>query len=84
LRRPLHRVILSGTASDGTSGCLAIKAVGGITLAQDEATAKYASMPRSAVESGSIDFVLPPKAIAEELSRIEKHPLHRPRAHSPR
>jgi two-component system CheB/CheR fusion protein len=67
-------VILSGTASDGTSGCLAIKAVGGITLAQDEATAKYSSMPRSAVESGSIDFVLPPKAIAEELSRIEKHP----------
>ncbi len=67
-------VILSGTASDGTSGCLAIKAVGGITLAQDEATAKYASMPRSAVESGCVDFVLPPKAIAEELLRIEKHP----------
>ncbi len=67
-------VILSGTASDGTSGCMAIKAVGGITLAQDEATAKYSSMPRSAVESGAIDFVLPPKAIAEELSRIEKHP----------
>ena len=67
-------VILSGTASDGTSGCLAIKAVGGITLAQDEVTAKYGSMPRSAIESGCVDFVLPPKAIAEELSRIEKHP----------
>jgi two-component system, chemotaxis family, CheB/CheR fusion protein len=67
-------VILSGTASDGTSGCLAIKAVGGITLAQDEATAKYTSMPRSAIESGCIDFVLPPKAIAEELARIERHP----------
>jgi two-component system, chemotaxis family, CheB/CheR fusion protein len=67
-------VILSGTASDGTSGCLAIKAVGGITLAQDEATAKYTSMPRSAVESGCVDFVLSPKAIAEELARIEKHP----------
>ena len=67
-------VILSGTASDGTSGCLAIKAVGGITLAQDEATAKYASMPRSAVESGCVDFVLPPPAIAQELARIEKHP----------
>jgi two-component system CheB/CheR fusion protein len=67
-------VILSGTASDGTSGCLAIKAVGGITLAQDGATAKYSSMPRSAVEAGCIDFVLSPKAIAEELARIEKHP----------
>jgi two-component system, chemotaxis family, CheB/CheR fusion protein len=67
-------VILSGTASDGTSGCLAVKAVGGITFAQDEATAKYTSMPRSAVEAGCVDFVLPPKAIAEELARIEKHP----------
>ena len=67
-------VILSGTASDGTSGCLTVKSVGGITLAQDEATAKYSSMPRSAVEAGCIDFVLPPKGIAEELARIEKHP----------
>jgi two-component system CheB/CheR fusion protein len=67
-------VVLSGTASDGTSGCLAIKAVGGITFAQDEATAKYTSMPRSAVEAGCIDFVLPPRAIAEELARIERHP----------
>jgi two-component system CheB/CheR fusion protein len=67
-------VILSGTASDGTSGCLAIKAVGGITLAQDQETAKYSSMPGSAVDAGCVDFVLPPKAIAEELARIEKHP----------
>jgi two-component system CheB/CheR fusion protein len=67
-------VVLSGTASDGTSGCLAVKSVGGITFAQDEATAKYSSMPRSAVEAGCIDFVLPPKGIAEELARIEKHP----------
>jgi two-component system CheB/CheR fusion protein len=67
-------VILSGTASDGTSGCLTVKSVGGITFAQDEATAKYSSMPRSAVEAGCIDFVLPPKSIAEELARIEKHP----------
>jgi two-component system CheB/CheR fusion protein len=67
-------VVLSGTASDGTSGCLGVKAVGGITFAQDEATAKYTSMPRSAIEAGCVDFVLPPKAIAEELARIEKHP----------
>jgi two-component system CheB/CheR fusion protein len=67
-------VILSGTATDGTSGCLAIKAVGGITLAQDEASAKYSSMPKSAIEAGCIDFVLSPKSIAQELARIEKHP----------
>jgi two-component system, chemotaxis family, CheB/CheR fusion protein len=67
-------VILSGTASDGTAGAGAIKSVGGITFAQDEASAKYNSMPRNAVDSGCIDFVLSPKAIAAELTRIEKHP----------
>src|SRR5215472_15571065 len=41
-------VILSGTASDGTQGCMAIKTSGGITFAQDDRSAKYNSMPRSA------------------------------------
>ena len=67
-------VILSGTASDGTQGCLAIKTAGGITFAQDERSARYNSMPRSAVASGSVDFVLPPRRIALELARIGKHP----------
>jgi two-component system CheB/CheR fusion protein len=67
-------VILSGTASDGAEGCTAIKVAGGITFAQDEASAKYTSMPRSAVNAGGIDFVLPPKLIAQELTRIGKHP----------
>lgn len=67
-------VILSGTASDGTEGSRAVKAAGGITFAQDEQTAKYASMPHSAVQSGSIDFVLPPSRIATELTRVANHP----------
>lgn len=66
-------VILSGTATDGTVGLEAIKAEGGITFAQDE-SAKYDSMPRSAVAAGCVDFVLAPEAIAQELSRIAKHP----------
>jgi two-component system, chemotaxis family, CheB/CheR fusion protein len=67
-------VILSGTASDGTEGCRAIKAAGGITFAQNEETAKYDSMPRSAVNAGCIDFILPPKDIARELGGISQHP----------
>jgi len=67
-------VILSGTASDGTEGSRAIKAGGGITFAQDEKTAKYAAMPRSAAAAGCVDFVLPPAGIASELTRIGKHP----------
>lgn len=70
-------VILSGTASDGTAGCKSIKEAGGITFAQDEATAKYDSMPASAVAAGCIDFVLPPQQIAEELARISKLPYVR-------
>jgi two-component system, chemotaxis family, CheB/CheR fusion protein len=66
-------VILSGAASDGTQGCIAIKAAGGITFAQDEKSAKYDSMPSSAILAGCIDFVLPPKGIARELDRIGRH-----------
>jgi two-component system CheB/CheR fusion protein len=66
-------VILSGTATDGTLGLEAIKAEGGITFAQDD-SAKYDSMPRSAVAAGCVDFVLKPENIARELARIAKHP----------
>ncbi|MHC1764649.1 MAG: CheR family methyltransferase [Verrucomicrobiia bacterium] len=67
-------VILSGTASDGTLGLEAIKAEGGITLAQD-GSAKYDSMPRSAIAAGCVDFVLSPEQMASELARIAKHPF---------
>ena len=67
-------VILSGTASDGALGLKAIKAEGGIAFAQDEQSAKYDGMPRSAVEAGVVDFVLPPKGIARELERFGRHP----------
>ena len=66
-------VILSGTATDGTLGLEAIKAEGGITFAQDD-SARYDSMPRSAVAAGCVDFVLSPENIAKELARIAKHP----------
>lgn len=67
-------VILSGTASDGTEGCCAVKAAGGITFAQDESSAKYGSMPRNAVAAGGVDFVMAPADIARELARIGRHP----------
>jgi len=66
-------VILSGTATDGTLGLEAIKAEGGITFAQDD-SARYDSMPRSAVAAGAVDFILSPEDIATELARIAKHP----------
>jgi two-component system CheB/CheR fusion protein len=66
-------VILSGTGSDGTRGVKAIKEAGGITFAQNQ-TARYQGMPRSAIEAGCIDAVLPPAQIAAELVGIACHP----------
>ena len=66
-------VILSGNGSDGTAGLQEIKAAGGITFAQDETTAKYASMPGSAIAGKCVDFVLPPSKIARELVRLAGH-----------
>jgi two-component system CheB/CheR fusion protein len=67
-------VILSGTATDGTLGLQEVKAAGGITFAQDD-SAQQSSMPRSAIASGCVDFVLSPKEIAEELGRLARHPF---------
>jgi two-component system CheB/CheR fusion protein len=65
-------IILSGTASDGTIGLRTIKANGGITFAQDK-TAKYDSMPRSAIVAGYVDRILPPAKIAKELVNIKSN-----------
>ena len=67
-------VILSGTLSDGALGLTAVKAEGGVTFAQKEDSAKFPDMPRAAIDAGSVDFVLPPEGIAEELTRLGRHP----------
>ncbi|HSE41037.1 MAG TPA: chemotaxis protein CheB, partial [Acidobacteriota bacterium] len=65
-------VILSGTASDGTIGLKKIKSEGGITFAQDEVSAKYPGMPRSAASAGCVDYILNPEKIAAQLIKIEQ------------
>ena len=67
-------VVLSGTGSDGTLGLAAIKAEGGITFAQEAKSARYDGMPRSAIASGCVDFVLTAEKISQELVRIAHHP----------
>jgi two-component system, chemotaxis family, CheB/CheR fusion protein len=64
-------IVLSGSASDGTIGLKDIKHEGGLTFAQDD-SAKYTSMPHSAISSGVVDFILSPKEIALELARLSK------------
>lgn len=73
-------IILSGTGSDGSHGVRALKAAGGVVMAQDEGSARYYGMPRSAIETGCVDFVMPPSEMGAELMDL----LVRPRkAHVP-
>ena len=67
-------IVLSGSANDGTRGLIAIKAAGGVAFAQDK-TAKFNSMPQSAITAGAVDFVLSPKEIAKELIHMSKSSL---------
>jgi two-component system CheB/CheR fusion protein len=60
-------IVLSGTGSDGTLGLRAIKGEGGMTMAQELASAEYDGMPHSAIESGVVDFVLPPAEMPAKL-----------------
>ncbi|MEG4092210.1 chemotaxis protein CheB [Microcoleus sp. Pol12B4] len=68
-------VVLSGGDGDGSLGLKAIKAAGGMTFAQCQDTAKFDSMPNTAVATGNVDFVLPPEKIAEELANYSHNPL---------
>lgn len=67
-------IVLSGSANDGTKGLREIKKAGGVTFAQNE-SAKFTSMPNSAIAEGIVDFVLSPVEIAKKLNWISKHPF---------
>jgi len=66
-------VILSGMGSDGTLGLKAIKGRGGLVLVQDPATAKFDSMPRSAIASGFVDLVAPADQLPERIIAYLHH-----------
>ena len=70
-------IILSGTGSDGTRGVRAIKAEGGYVLAQEPGSAKYDSMPVSAINTGNIDLVLPPEQMGSELIELLSYPAQK-------
>ncbi len=67
-------VLLSGMGNDGAEGLKAIKNAGGLTFVQDEASAEFFAMPKAAIDIGAADQILPPKAIAGELTRLIEHP----------
>ena len=66
-------IVLSGAGSNGSAGLPDIKQAGGMCIAQDPSTAKFDSMPRHAIASGMIDFVLAPEDMPEALLRYARH-----------
>jgi chemotaxis protein methyltransferase CheR/two-component system CheB/CheR fusion protein len=72
-------VVLSGMGTDGTEGARYIKENGGVILVQSPETAKFQSMPRSVLDAGLADFVIPPgEMIARILSRADPSVLKPP------
>jgi two-component system CheB/CheR fusion protein len=67
-------VILSGMGSDGTLGVRAIKERAGLVLVQDPGTAKFDSMPRSAIDAGLADVVAPVAELPGKILAYLKHP----------
>lgn len=63
-------VVLSGTGSDGSIGITKIHEAGGLVVVQSEESAKFSGMPRSAIETGMADLVVPPGKIGPLLARF--------------
>lgn len=63
-------LVLTGGGHDGTEGVRVIKTLGGRVIVQDEATCEAPSMPRSAIATGKVDFVLPLTEVARVLVRL--------------
>lgn len=60
-------VVLSGAGADGTLGLKQIKECGGLTIAQDPTEAEHPDMPRSAIATGAVDWILPVREMPAKL-----------------
>ncbi|MBV8887420.1 MAG: chemotaxis protein CheB [Chroococcidiopsidaceae cyanobacterium CP_BM_RX_35] len=63
-------VVLTGSNGDGAMGVVAVKGRGGLVIAQNEATSECFNMPKAAIETGKVDWVLPLEAIAPTLVNL--------------
>lgn len=70
---PIIGIILTGTGSDGAAGVAAIKASGGVVIAQDEQSAAFFGMPHAAIETGAVDYVLPLEGIGRVLRDLVRN-----------
>ena len=68
-------IILSGMGSDGSMGMRAIKGKSGMVLVQDPASAKFDSMPRSAMDAVQVDIIAPATELPAKLIAALKMPV---------
>ncbi len=66
-------IVLSGMGSDGTLGVRAIKTEGGMIMAQNPESTEFDGMPRSAIATGLVDYVLPPAEMPAQLIAYSSH-----------
>ncbi|HEV3298717.1 MAG TPA: chemotaxis protein CheB [Planctomycetaceae bacterium] len=66
-------ILLSGTGSDGTNGVREIKAAGGMVMVQEPETTEWEGMPRSAIATGVVDYILPVEQMPKVLNRYVRH-----------
>jgi two-component system CheB/CheR fusion protein len=66
-------IVLSGSGSDGTLGVRAVKGEGGMVMVQAPESTEYDSMPRSAIATGMVDFVLAPHQMPAQLLAYVSH-----------
>lgn len=66
-------IVLTGANADGAAGLRAIKAEGGMVMAQTPESAEHSAMPRHAIATGLVDYVLPvnrmPAALIDYIER---------------
>lgn len=67
-------IVLSGAGTDGTLGLKEIKGEGGMVMVQEPTTAKYDGMPKSAIDTGLADYVLPLEKMPGQLLSYVQHP----------
>ncbi len=67
-------IILSGTGSDGTKGIKTIKEVGGMVIAQDLNSCKFDGMPKSAMSTNMVDYILLPEEMPDVIMNYIKTP----------
>jgi two-component system chemotaxis response regulator CheB len=65
-------IVLTGYDRDGSAGASAIKARGGIVIAQTPETCEAPDMPKAAIGTGAVDMVLPVEEMAGELIKISR------------